>query len=53
MLTMHEKEQNMTIAQNVQHDDRIAWWREAKFGMFIHWGLYAIPAGDLAFGDKL
>ena len=24
---------------------RIAWWREAKFGMFIHWGLYAVPAG--------
>jgi len=23
--------------------DRIAWWREARFGMFIHWGLYAIP----------
>lgn len=21
------------------------WWREAKFGMFIHWGLYAVPAG--------
>jgi len=24
---------------------RIQWWREARFGMFIHWGLYAIPAG--------
>lgn len=21
------------------------WWRDAKFGMFIHWGLYSIPAG--------
>jgi len=21
------------------------WWREAKFGLFIHWGLYASPAG--------
>jgi alpha-L-fucosidase len=27
-----------------QHDARMAWWREAKFGMFIHWGLYCIPA---------
>ena len=27
------------------HERRMAWWREAKFGMFIHWGLYAIPAG--------
>ncbi len=21
------------------------WWREARFGMFIHWGIYAVPAG--------
>lgn len=28
-----------------QRDERMAWWREARFGMFIHWGLYAIPAG--------
>ncbi len=28
------------------HDrDDLAWWREARFGLFIHWGLYAIPAG--------
>ncbi len=25
--------------------DRMAWWEEAKFGMFIHWGVYAVPAG--------
>ena len=24
---------------------RMAWWCEARFGMFIHWGLYAVPAG--------
>lgn len=22
------------------------WFREARFGMFIHWGLYAVPAGE-------
>jgi alpha-L-fucosidase len=27
-----------------QHEARLAWWREARFGLFIHWGLYAIPA---------
>ncbi|HEX5790660.1 MAG TPA: alpha-L-fucosidase, partial [Luteolibacter sp.] len=27
-------------------DARMAWWREAKFGMFIHWGVYAVPAGE-------
>ena len=28
-----------------QKDARMAWWRQARFGMFIHWGLYSIPAG--------
>jgi len=28
-----------------ERGQRMAWWREAKFGMFIHWGLYAVPAG--------
>ena len=28
-----------------QRDARMAWWREARFGLFIHWGLYAAPAG--------
>ncbi len=27
-------------------DRRMTWWRDARFGMFIHWGLYAIPAGE-------
>jgi alpha-L-fucosidase len=27
-------------------EERIAWWREARFGLFIHWGLYSIPAGQ-------
>jgi alpha-L-fucosidase len=26
-------------------DPRLDWWRDAKFGLFIHWGLYAVPAG--------
>ncbi|MBN1588676.1 MAG: alpha-L-fucosidase [Pirellulales bacterium] len=21
------------------------WWRDARFGMFIHWGVYSVPAG--------
>src|SRR5262245_52414416 len=28
-----------------QHAARMAWWREARFGMFIHWGIYSVPAG--------
>jgi len=30
----------------VAQSNRMAWWREARFGLFIHWGLYAIPAGE-------
>ena len=29
----------------LEHDQRMAWFREAKFGLFIHWGVYAVPAG--------
>ena len=27
-------------------NQRLQWWREARFGMFIHWGVYAVPAGE-------
>ena len=30
---------------SAQRDARMEWWRAARFGMFIHWGLYSIPAG--------
>jgi hypothetical protein len=30
---------------DAKDDPRLDWWRAAKFGLFIHWGLYAIPAG--------
>ena len=33
-----------------QRDDRMAWWRQARFGMFIHWGVYSVPAGT--YNDK-
>jgi len=34
-----------TAAQK-EKDQRLKWWREAHFGLFIHWGLYAVPAGE-------
>lgn len=33
------------FAQQTDKDARMQWWREARFGMFIHWGVYAVPAG--------
>jgi len=35
----------MAKARSTRKADRLKWWREARFGMFIHWGLYAVPAG--------
>lgn len=36
----------MKAQRNITQDERMKWWREARFGMFIHWGLYSIPAGE-------
>jgi len=34
-------------AQDVpSYEKRTEWFRQDKFGMFIHWGLYAVPAGE-------
>ena len=38
--------QEDTGTQLSEQDQRMAWWREARFGLFIHWGLYAQPAGE-------
>ena len=29
-----------------QHAARLKWFQEARFGMFIHWGVYSVPAGE-------
>lgn len=35
------------VAQKRKPDNpKMNWWKEAKFGMFIHWGLYSVPAGE-------
>ena len=35
-----------TVPPPPSQEQRMQWWREARFGMFIHWGLYAVPAGE-------
>ena len=35
---------------NQEIRERTKWFMDARFGMFIHWGLYAIPAcGELGY----
>lgn len=33
-------------ADSLSTENRLQWFQEARFGMFIHWGLYAVPAGE-------
>src|ERR1043166_4448491 len=35
----------ISFSQETSKDKRMEWWRDARFGMFIHWGVYAVPAG--------
>jgi alpha-L-fucosidase len=36
----------MAKESKAERDARMNWWRAARFGMFIHWGVYAVPAGE-------
>jgi alpha-L-fucosidase len=40
-----EMKHSKTTSPKPATDTRLKWWRESRFGMFIHWGLYAVPAG--------
>ena len=33
-------------AEGEVKQDKMTWWREARFGMFIHWGVYSVPGGE-------
>jgi alpha-L-fucosidase len=35
----------LTLNVSAQQD-KMDWWKDAKFGLFIHWGVYSIPAGS-------
>lgn len=42
--------------QRLSDEERLAWWHDAKFGMFIHWGVYSMYGGvykgyNQAYGD--
>ncbi|MEO6523048.1 MAG: alpha-L-fucosidase [Mucilaginibacter sp.] len=37
---------NLSNAQKSTQDQKMKWWQDGKFGMFLHWGLYSQAAGD-------
>ena len=46
LLNSRSLAQDYLHESKAERDARMQWWREARFGMFIHWGLYSIPAGE-------
>ncbi len=46
MISCHHEPVNYMNETKEDKDIRMEWWRDARFGMFIHWGLYAVPAGE-------
>ena len=36
---------HMSGQDSITRNQRMQWWREARFGMFIHWGVYSVPGG--------
>jgi alpha-L-fucosidase len=39
--------QNSTAnVEKVKADSKMKWWTDARFGLFLHWGLYSVTAGD-------
>ena len=45
LLTVPAYSQYLNKTKN-EKDKRMAWWRNAKFGLFLHWGIYSVPAGE-------
>src|ERR1700730_8169262 len=38
-------QKNFLKESRQEKDERMKWWRDATFGMFIHWGVYSVPGG--------
>lgn len=41
-----KKPASSTVSADELKERRLKWFREARFGMMIHWGLYSVPAGE-------
>ncbi len=43
---IQQAEKSWWKAAQATRDQRLAWWRDARFGCFIHWGAYSGPVGE-------
>ncbi len=44
--TLSAVEKDYTKETPEERTARMAWFQDARFGMFIHWGVYSVPAGE-------
>ena len=51
ILTSCLKEDSIDKPEPPEPTSKMDWWDEAKFGMFIHFGVYSVPAGEFAGTD--
>lgn len=52
VLSCTSNQSSKTETELTEQDKRMEWWRDARFGLFVHWGLYAVPAGEWK-GEKI
>ena len=46
LVALWSSSQNTDATKSAKPDEsRMQWWKDAKFGLFIHWGIYSVPAG--------
>lgn len=46
VLGQQSQKTNFVSESKEQKQQRMKWWKDARFGLFIHWGLYSVPAGE-------
>jgi len=52
ILSCTPDQKSETDPETQKQDERMGWWRDARFGLFIHWGVYSVPAGEWE-GEKI
>ena len=47
-LTAADRDSNWTYIKETpeQHASKMQWWNTARFGMFVHWGVYSVTGGE-------
>ncbi|MCB0105187.1 MAG: alpha-L-fucosidase, partial [Caldilineaceae bacterium] len=38
---------SVTVQSDQQQENRLQWWREARFGLFIHWGPVSLVGTEI------